>query len=73
MDGHKMSGDFEMIRIATGERTVIKMDGTELRDQVDPPSIEWCDKGEHFSNRLHGGYTGEGPSMLWICLECGKS
>ena len=68
-----MSGDFEMIRVDTGERTIIKMDGTELRDQVNPPSIEWCDKGEHFSNRLHGGYTGEGPSMLWICLECGKS
>ena len=67
-----MSGDFEMIRIATGERTIIQMDGTELRDQVNPPSIEWCDKGEHFANRLHGGYTGEGPSMLWICLQCGK-
>ena len=65
-----MSGDFEMIKIATGERTIIGMDGSELRDQVNPPSIEWCDKGEHFSNRLHGGYTGEGPSMLWICLEC---
>jgi len=67
-----MTGDLEMINLSTGERLRIDMDGTELRDTVTPPSIEWCDKGEHFSNRLHGGYTGEGPSQLWICLECNR-
>ena len=68
-----MSGDFEMIRISTGERIIIHEDGSELRDQVSPPSIEWCDKGQHYSNRLNGSYTGEGYSQLWICLECGQS
>ena len=67
-----MSGDFEMIRINTGERIIIHEDGTELRDQVNPPSIEWCDKGQHYGNRLNGAYTGEGYSQLWICLECGR-
>ena len=70
MDGSQMSGDFEMIRIYTGERVIIHEDGTELRDLVSPPSIEWCDKGQHYGNRLHGGYTGEGYSQLWICLVC---
>jgi len=70
MDGSQMSGDFEMIRINTGERVIIHEDGSELRDAVAPPSIEWCDKGQHYGNRLNGGYTGEGASMLWTCLEC---
>ena len=65
-----MSGDFEMIKIDTGERTTIKMDGSELRDQVNPPSIEWCDKGEHYASILNGRMTGSGSSELWICLEC---
>jgi len=72
MDGNKMSGDFEMINIKTGDRLVIQMDGTELRDQVTPPSIEWCDRGEHYVSKLSGTYTGEGASQLWICLECAK-
>ena len=72
MDGFKMSGDFEMINIKTGNRLVIQMDGTELRDQVTPPSIEWCDKGEHYVSKQSGNFTGEGASQLWICLECAK-
>jgi hypothetical protein len=65
-----MSGDFEMIKIETGERTTIHMDGSELRDQIAPPSIEWCDKGEHYASALNGRITGSGASELWICLEC---
>jgi hypothetical protein len=68
-----MSGDFEMIRINTGERIIIHEDGTELRDLVSPPSIEWCDKGQHYANRLNGNYTGEAYSQLWICLQCEQS
>ena len=41
-----MSGDFEMINLKTGNRLTIQMDGTEIRDQVTPPAIEWCDKGQ---------------------------
>ena len=67
-----MSGDFEMINVNSGQRLTIAMDGSELRDQVSPPSIEWCDMGEHFVSKYAGNYTGEGASQLWICLECGK-
>ena len=72
MDGNKMSGEFQMVNIKSGERLTIQMDGTELRDQVTPPSIEWCDRGEHFVARDSGNYIGEGAAQLWICLECGK-
>jgi len=65
-----MSGDFEMINIKTGDRLTIAMDGSELRDQVAPPSIEWCDKGEHYASILNGRMTGSGLSEMWICLEC---
>lgn len=65
-----MSGDLEIIKIATGERLTIAMDGSELRDQVTPPAIEWCDKGEHYANKINGSMTGSGASELWICLDC---
>jgi len=63
-------GDFEMIKLTTGERLRIDKDGTELRDEVTPPAIEWCDKGQHYASKL-GGRDDYG--MLWICLECQKS
>ena len=66
----KMSGDFKMTRVATGESLTIKMDGSEIREILTPPSIEWCDTGEHYANRLGGHYTGSEYSQLWICLEC---
>jgi hypothetical protein len=72
MDDTTMSGDFKMTRVSTGESLTIKMDGTELRDTVTPPTIEWCDTGQHYANRLGGNYTGEGYSQLWICLECAR-
>jgi hypothetical protein len=65
-----MSGDLEITKIATGERLIIKMDGSELRDSITPPSIEWCDKGEHYANKINGSMTGSGASELWICLDC---
>ena len=69
-----MSGDFEMIRINSGERTIIKMDGTELKDQVNPPKIEWCDAGEHYSADLEGGMKfGYFYDMIWICQKCRQS
>ena len=60
-------GDFEMINLNTGERLRIDKDGTELRDEVIPPAIEWCDKGQHYAPKL-GGRDDYG--LLWICAAC---
>jgi hypothetical protein len=60
-------GDFEMINLNTGERLRIDKDGTELRDEVIPPAIEWCDKGQHYAPKA-GGRDDYG--LLWICLAC---
>ena len=62
-----MSGDFEMINLKTGDRLTIQMDGTEIRDQVQPPAIEWCDKGQHYASKLGGTDVYD---TLWICLAC---
>jgi hypothetical protein len=62
-------GDFEMIHLQTGERLRIEQDGTEIRDAVNPPAIEWCDRGQHFAAKLGGREEG---GILWICLECQK-
>lgn len=60
-------GDFEIINIKTGERLRIDKDGSEIRDDVLPPAIEWCDKGQHYASKL-GGRDDQG--ILWICLAC---
>ena len=66
-----MSGDFEMINLKTGKRLLIQRDGTELRDEVEPPAIEYCDKGEHFMPKFGGKYDGaDGLNMLWVCSQC---
>ena len=62
-------GDFEMINLSTGDRLRIDKDGTELRDEVSPPEIEWCDRGQHFAAKLGGRDEG---GILWVCLECGR-
>ena len=62
-------GDFEIIDIKTGKRLRIDKDGSELRDEVTPPAIEWCDRGQHYVSKL-GGRDDQG--MLWICLACQK-
>ena len=59
--------EVEIIKINTGERLSIAMDGTELRDQISPPSIEWCDKGQHYASKLGGQDVYD---SLWICLPC---
>jgi hypothetical protein len=59
--------EFEMINISTGERLRIERDGTELRDEVQPPAVEWCDKGQHFASKLGGK---DQQDILWICLAC---
>jgi len=64
-------GDMEMIRIATGERTRFMADGSVVKDEIDPPKIEWCDRCEAFK-RFDGGryeYV-QGLDALWICELC---
>ena len=60
-------GEFEIINLETGKRYKVEKDGSELRDEVIPPAIEWCDKGQHFAPKL-GGRDDYG--ILWICLAC---
>jgi hypothetical protein len=60
-------GEFEIINLNTGKRLRVEKDGTELRDEVIPPAIEWCDKGQHFAAKLHGQDVYD---TLWICLAC---
>lgn len=64
-------GDLEFIKIATGERTTIKRDGTQIKDQVDPPQLEWCDKCEAWKQLEFGRFVGsQGLTMVWFCMEC---
>lgn len=60
-------GEFEIINLESGKRYKVEKDGSELRDEVIPPAIEWCDKGQHFAPKL-GGRDDYG--ILWICLSC---
>ena len=71
MEGEKLMGDLEIIKIATGERTTIQVDGSVIKDQVEPPKLEWCDKCEGWKPIEFGRYDGaQGLTMLWVCLEC---
>jgi hypothetical protein len=45
----------------------IDKDGSELRDEVIPPAIEWCDKGQHYAPKMGGR---DDYNILWICLAC---
>ena len=65
--GEGLMAEFEMIKITTGKRLRIERDGTELRDEVTPPAVEWCDKGQHFAAKLGGT---DQYDTLWICLAC---
>ncbi len=63
--------DMEMIKIATGERTRFMADGLVVKDQVDPPKIEWCDRCETFKRFDGGRYdTVMGSPELWYCELC---
>ena len=66
-----MSGDFEMIRIDTGERRIIQMDGSEIRDIVPPPKVHFCDKCESFKSAINGKIDfADGVPVLWFCEAC---
>ena len=65
--GERLMGEFEIIKITTGERLRIDKDGSELRDEVTPPAIEWCDKGQHYASKLGGTDVYD---TLWVCLAC---
>lgn len=60
-------GEMEIIKLNTGERTIFQTDGSVIKDQIDPPALEWCDKGQHYSNKLNGKYIDD---KLWICAAC---
>ena len=67
----KVSGDFELIRLDTGERLRIDMDGTEITDQVEVPTVEFCDKCQQTKNIINGDYAmWQGEKILWFCELC---
>jgi hypothetical protein len=71
MEGEKLVGDLEIIKIATGERITMQVDGSVIKDQVEPPKLEWCDKCQSWKPIEFGRYDGaQGLTMLWVCLEC---
>jgi len=63
--------DMEMIKISTGERTIYKADGSVLKDQVEPPKIEWCDRCDTFKRYDGGRYDTvmESPELLYCELS----
>ena len=66
-----MSGDFEMIRLDTGDRLIIKMDGSEIRDSIQQTAVEFCDKCHNTKNLVGGSYeTWQGQKVLWFCEVC---
>ena len=63
-------GDMEMIKIATGEKTVLKADGTIIKEP-NPVSIEWCDRCEIWKPLAFGRYiTNLGEHLIWECGDC---
>ena len=71
VEGARVMADMEIIKIATGERTRFMADGSVLKDQVDPPKIEWCDRCETFKRFDGGRYDFVmGSPELWYCELC---
>jgi hypothetical protein len=63
-------GDMEMIKIATGEKTVFKADGTVIREP-NPISIDWCDRCEKWKPLEFGRYvTVDELHLIWECMDC---
>jgi hypothetical protein len=63
-----MSGDFEMIRLDTGDRLIIKMDGSEIRDSILPGRRSFAInaiKQKTFS--VDPTRHGDGKIVLWFC------
>jgi hypothetical protein len=64
-------GSIEFIRLNTGERTTIEADGTVIKDQIDPPMLEFCDKCQQWRDKLFGAHqSSDGQAILWFCLDC---
>jgi len=63
--------ELEIIKLDTGERTIIEIDGTVIKDQVIPPKIEWCDRCQMYKE-LQGGKFDKvmGSNELWYCEAC---
>lgn len=69
--GQAIMGSMEFIRLDTGERTTITQDGDLVKDQVEPPILEWCDKCESWKDKLFGSMTkADGLDLIWLCLDC---
>lgn len=63
-------GDMEMIKLSTGDKTVFKADGTVVHE-INPISIEWCDRCEMWKPLEFGRYiTHLGELLIWECGEC---
>lgn len=60
-------GELEIIKVSTGERTTFEIDGSVVKDMVEPPLLDWCDKGQHYAMKAGGRYIAD---MLWYCEEC---
>jgi len=64
-------GDMEFIKLATGERTRFMQDGTVIKDQIDPPRVEFCDKCETLKTFEFGRFEYVmGMPELWFCMDC---
>lgn len=64
-------GSIEFIRLNTGERTTIETDGTMIKDQTEPPKLEWCDKCQSWKTFAFGQYEqNDGIRTLWFCEVC---
>jgi hypothetical protein len=70
VEGAKLMGDMEMIRIATGERTRFMSDGSVVKDQVNPPRVEFCDACESMKSMQGGMSFNYFYDLIWICQDC---
>jgi hypothetical protein len=71
VEGAKLMGSIEFIKLNTGERTTIKHDGSIEKDQVEIPKIEWCDRCQSWKSFDFGRYDFVmGSAELWYCMEC---
>jgi hypothetical protein len=71
MEGAAVMGEMKIIKLDTGERTIFQTDGSVIKDQVDPPKIEWCDRCQMFKELQFGRYDKVmGSNELWYCEAC---
>lgn len=70
MEGAKLMADMEIIRIATGERTRFMADGSIVKDQVNPPRVEFCDACESMKSMQGGMSFNYFYDLIWICEDC---